>query len=43
MADVLNDEARLADAGARGRALVEADHGWTAIGRATMAAYREIV
>ncbi|MDB5676835.1 MAG: hypothetical protein JWM65_3817 [Sphingomonas bacterium] len=43
MADVLNDEARLADAGARGRALVEADHGWTAIGRATMAAYRAIV
>ena len=43
MADVLNDEARLADAGARGRALVETDHGWTAIGRATMAAYRGIV
>jgi len=43
MATVLGDEARLADAGARGRALVEADHGWTAIGRATMAAYRDIV
>ncbi|CAN5555230.1 glycosyltransferase [soil metagenome] len=38
---VLNDDRRLADAGARGRALVEADHGWGAIGRAMTAAYRE--
>jgi poly(glycerol-phosphate) alpha-glucosyltransferase len=40
MGAVLNEEARLADAGARGRALVEADHGWSAIGRAMTAAYR---
>lgn len=43
MGAALGDQAGLADAGAKGRALVEADHGWTAIGRAMTAAYREIV
>jgi poly(glycerol-phosphate) alpha-glucosyltransferase len=43
MADVLGDETRLAAAGKHGHVLVEADHGWTAIGRAMTAAYREFV
>jgi glycosyltransferase involved in cell wall biosynthesis len=43
MAAILDDEQGLADAGVRGRALVEADHGWMSIGRATIAAYRTIV
>jgi glycosyltransferase involved in cell wall biosynthesis len=42
MGAVLNEEARLADAGARGRTLVEADHGWTAISRSMTTAYREL-
>jgi glycosyltransferase involved in cell wall biosynthesis len=43
MGAVLGDEVRLADAGGRGRVLVEADHGWTAIGRAMTTAYRALV
>lgn len=42
MARVLADEQGLAAAGSRGRELVEADHGWPAIARATTAAYRSI-
>ncbi|MDB5583851.1 MAG: hypothetical protein JWR80_9027 [Bradyrhizobium sp.] len=40
---LLGDEVALADAGSRGRALVEAEHDWPAISRKMIAAYREIV
>ena len=40
---VLGDPGQLANAGARGRQLVESDHSWLAIGRAMTAIYRDIV